>query len=276
MPLILDGRKVRDEIRAQLKEYFADFARKNGFAPALAIIQIGDNPASNAYIRQKVIFGESAGAQVIHKKLPESVIEKEVENCIKELSKNKNVFGIIVQLPLPAHLNRERILNLVPVAKDVDGLAVENKFVPATGRGVFELLSYYNISVKNKKVAVFGRSRIAGGPIAKFLSQKGALVSVINSQTAVEEAKKISQASDVVVAAIGKPKHIGAEFFRNDKTQIVVDVGINKNAEGKLVGDVDFENVAPMVFAISTVPGGVGPMTVTALFENLKDASIGA
>jgi len=257
---------VRDEIRARLKNDFAECA------PALAIMQVGDNISSDAYIKQKTIFGESAGARVILKKLTTEASESEVKNCIENLSSDKSVHGIIVQLPLPAHLDKERILNMVPIEKDVDGLAAGSPFIPATARGVFELLSYYNIPVKDKNVAVFGRSRIAGGSVAKFLSEKGALVSVLHSKTPVEEAKRISRASDIVVVAIGKPKYIGVEYFRNDKTQVVVDVGISKSSDGKLIGDVDFEKVSPLVAAISPVPGGVGPMTVAGLFENLRAA----
>ncbi|MDP3661316.1 MAG: bifunctional 5,10-methylenetetrahydrofolate dehydrogenase/5,10-methenyltetrahydrofolate cyclohydrolase [bacterium] len=288
LPLILDGRFVRDAIRKRLKKEFISIRE----APTLAIVQVGDNAASSAYIKQKMLFGESVGVRVIHKKLPADASEKDAADCMHALATNPSVSGIIVQLPLPAHLNRERILDLVPPEKDVDGLSAASRtrlaagdargFVPATARGVVELLSHYGISVSGKKVAVFGRSIIAGGPIAQLLSEKGAQVSVCNSQTSVTAAQKVSRASDIVVVAIGKPKFVGQEYFRDDKTQIVVDVGINRMATGaalqeevpraNLVGDVDFEEVKNMVAAISPVPGGVGPMTVACLFENLRDA----
>lgn len=287
-PLILDGRVVRDAIRKRLKKEFVVLTN----TPTLAIVQVGENPTSSAYIKQKMLFGESVGAPVIHEKLPAGANESEVASCISALSANPSVFGIIVQLPLPPHLEKEKILNLVPPEKDVDGLSAASRtrfatgdasgFVPATARGVFELLLHYGVSIAGKKVAVFGRSLIAGGPIAQLLSAKGARVSVVHSQTPQNEAQKISRKKDIVVVAIGKPKFIGRDYFRSDKTQIVVDVGINRTETGetlqeemphaKLVGDVDFESVKILVAAISPIPGGVGPMTVACLFENLRDA----
>lgn len=264
-PLILDGRAVRDAIRARLKKEFT----KN--KPTLAIVQVGDDSASSAYIRQKMLFGESVGARVVHKKLPNHATERDVAECIDALAADRSVSGIIVQLPLPPHLEKVKTLNLVPRGKDVDGLTDGSPFVSATARGVYELLAHYGISVRGKKVAVFGRSLIAGGPIARLLTAHGAEVMVIHSQTPIEEAKRNARASDIVVVAIGKPQYIGREYFRDDRTQVVVDVGINR---APLVGDVDFDAVKYMVAAISPVPGGVGPLTVAALFENLRDAII--
>src|SRR3989344_994405 len=286
--LILDGRTARDEIRARLKKEFNALTQPR----ALAIVQVGDDHASSAYIRQKILFGKSVGVEVIHEKLPSDSREQAVADCIFALSANPSVAGIIVQLPLPAHLERERILDLVPHEKDVDGLSSASRtrlaavdasgFVPATARGVGELLSRYGISVVGKKVAVFGRSLIAGRPIGQLLSAKGARVTVLHSKTPKAEAQRISRASDIVIVAIGKPCFIGSEYFRSDKTQVVVDVGINRTATGvalfeevprvNLIGDVDFDIVKNMVVAISPVPRGVGPMTVACLFENLRDA----
>ncbi len=287
-PLILDGRAARDEIRARLKKEFGMFAKPR----ALAIVQVGDDSASSAYIKQKILFGKSVVARVIHEKLPVGANESEVADCISALSANPSVSGIIVQLPLPVHLEKEKILNLVPGDMDVDGLSAASRarlaagdasgFIPATARGVYELLLHYGVSVSGKKVTVFGRSLIAGGPIAQLLSAKGGRVTVLHSQTPIAEAQKISRNSDIVVVAIGKPKFVGRAYFRDDKTQIVVDVGINRMTTGvalqeevpraNLVGDVDFDAVKNMVSAISPVPGGVGPMTVACLFENLLDA----
>lgn len=301
LPLILDGRAVRDAIRKRLKKEFAALTHP----PTLAIVQVGENPASSAYIKQKMLFGESIGAPVIHEKLPVDVNEDGIDDCIHALAANPSVSGIIVQLPLPPHLEKEKILNLVPPEKDVDGLSGASRtrlgagdtsgFVPATARGVLELLSHYGVSVVGKKVAVLGRSLIAGGPIAQLLSAKGALVSVVNSKTPTDEAQRTSRKSALVIIAIGKQRFIGREYFRSDKTQVVVDVGINRIATGErlleevglnrssgavgrtdlrksVLGDVDFESVKTMVAAISPVPGGVGPMTVACLFENLRGA----
>lgn len=276
IPLILDGRAVRDAIRKRLKSRFV------AEAPVLAIVQVGSDPASSAYIRQKMLFGESVGARVLYRQFPHDIPETKLLAEIKELNRDPRALGIIVQLPLPPHLDKQKVRNAVARAKDVDGLAEGSPFTPATARGVLELLSYYGISVTQKNIAVFGRSLIAGGPIARLLAAQGAEAMVIHSQTPTEEAKRISRASDIIVAAIGKPKYIGAEYFRGDQTQVVVDVGINRVTTGealaeevprvKLVGDVDFEKVKNMVAAISPVPGGVGPMTVAALFENLRGA----
>lgn len=267
IPLILDGRAVRDAIRKRLKSRFA------AEAPVLAIVQVGSDLASSAYIRQKMLFGESVGARVLLRQFSGELSETELLAEIEKSNRDIRVSGIIVQLPLPPHIDKQKIRNAVARAKDVDGLAEGSPFTPATARGVYELLSHYGISVERKKIAVFGRSLIAGGPIARLLAAQGTEVTVIHSQTPTEEAKRISRASDIIVAAIGKPKHIGAEYFRGDRTQVVVDIGINR---APLVGDVDFEKVKDMVAAISPVPGGVGPMTVAALFENLKDARVKA
>lgn len=284
MPLLLDGKKVRDEIAAKLREKIAAFSSK----PKLVILQVGGNKESAAYIRQKKSFGENIGAVVEHMRFAAEVPLPELLSVIQQFNNDCTVHGIILQLPIPPHLNRQKLLDAVALEKDVDGLAQGSTFIPATARGVFELLSHYGISVADKKVSVFGRSFIAGGPIAQLLSARGARVTVLNSKTPTEEAQAISRKSDIIVVAIGKPKFIGLEYFRNDKTQIVVDVGINRVATGEalaeevppldktrgrqLVGDVDFESVAPLAAAISPVPGGVGPMTVASLFQNLVEA----
>lgn len=289
LPLILDGRVVRDEIRARLKKEFvagAPLVRRGG--GTLAIVQVGDDPASSAYIKQKILFGESVGARVLHRQFSHDIPETKLLAEIEKLNREVRMSGIIVQLPLPPHLDKQKVRNAVARAKDVDGLAEGSPFTPATARGVLELLAYYGIAVAGKRIAVFGRSLIAGGPISRLLAAHGAQITVIHSQTRTEEAKRISRTSDIIVAAIGKPKYIGVEYMRDDKAQVIVDVGINRVATGEalteevppldktqgkhLVGDVDFEKVKDMVATISPVPGGMGPMTVAALFENLKDA----
>mgnify|MGYP001560393110 CR=1 FL=1 len=279
LPLILGGRAVRESIRARLKEAFA--RQKGG---ALAIVQVGANEASNAYISQKKKFGIELGVQVVHAQFPEDISEPALIAEIKKLNADTSVGGIIVQLPLPTHLNKEHIQNAVALEKDVDGLAHGSKFTPATARAVSELLIFYGIAVAGKRVAVLGRSRLAGAPIAALLQKRGALVSVCHSKTM--NTKEITRAADIIISAVGKPRFLDKLYFRNDQTQVVVDVGITVVTERgvekleeeipkrRLVGDVDFENVKGMVSAISPVPGGVGPMTVAALYENLLDASI--
>jgi methylenetetrahydrofolate dehydrogenase (NADP+)/methenyltetrahydrofolate cyclohydrolase len=265
IPLLLDGRRAQEQICARLYKAFAA-------QPAtLAIVQVGNNTASTAYIKQKIRFGERVGARVVYKKFPADISESDLLFEIDALNRDESVSGIIVQLPLPAHIGKQQIQNAVALAKDVDGLASGSPFMPATARGVLELLAFFGIAVVGKAAVVFGRSAVAGGAIARARARAGPRVSVVHSQTPSEEAKAVSRASDIIVAAIGKPKLLGSAYFRSDRKQVVVDVGITRG-ELALVGDVDFEKVAPIVAAISPVPGGVGPMTVAALFENLHDA----
>ncbi|KKU77049.1 MAG: C-1-tetrahydrofolate synthase [Parcubacteria group bacterium GW2011_GWA2_47_64] len=286
--LLLDGKKVRSEIAERLRERIAKFSS----SPVLAIIQAGGREESNAYIARKKAFGESIGAKVLHIRLPESVSEDELIERIKALNIDANVHGIILQLPLPEGYSKQRIIDRILPEKDVDGLTFaqsarrakgeKEAMTPATARGIVLLLEFYNISISGKKVAVLGRSALVGAPTAEALSSAGAKVTVCHSKTV--NTKEITRASDVIVVAIGKPKLIGREYFREDKTQTVIDVGITavrgsgitrlqeEIPSRQLAGDVDFEAVKDMVAAISPVPGGVGPMTVAALFENVVEA----
>ena len=278
MVTFLDGKKVRDEIARTLREQIAKFSSP----PVLAIIQVGEREESTAYIERKRACGKSVGAVVQHIQLPESVNETAVIRQIGALNADAGVSGIIVQLPLPTHLDRVRIQNAVAPRKDVDGLGAGSQFTPATARGIVELLEFYHIPIRGRKAALLGRSALVGAPTAGYLAQKGTVVTVCHSKT--PNTREITRASDIVVVAIGKPRLIGADYFRTDRTQIVVDVGITSVKDGgmmhleeeipkrKLVGDVDFDSVKNMVAAISPVPGGVGPMTVAALFENLVDS----
>lgn len=296
MAIILDGKKARVFYTSLLKERILKIAKK----PALAIIQIGNREESSAYINQKKKFAEEIGVGVLHLNFLENISEKDVISKIDELNKDDDINGIILQLPIPENLNKEKIINTINYKKDTDGLTKENlerrttnqgSIVPATARGVLELLNFYNIEIKNKKVAVLGRSELAGSPIAFVMEKAGAEVTVCNSQTPIEEEKKITKNSDIVIIAIGKPEFLNKDFISQNKQQVVVDVGINsvfgdkngfsKNADVKLleevktvkrlVGDADYRNIIDLVSAISPVPGGVGQMTVLGLFENLID-----
>jgi 5,10-methylene-tetrahydrofolate dehydrogenase/methenyl tetrahydrofolate cyclohydrolase len=279
MPLILDGRKARDFYTTTL----IDRVNALSAVPALAIIQIGENAESTAYIGQKKKFGEKIGARVEHVKFAADVEASDVEATIAKLNARDDIHGIIIQLPLPAHLDKLALINAIDPAKDVDGLTDENqklleegrpRFVPATAKGVMHLLDFYSIPIANKKAVVLGRSRLVGRPIAEALRAKGAHVTVCHSKT--EDVPRIAKEADILVVAIGKPLHVDAHYIGKSDT-VVVDVGINSieaNApEGiskrKLVGDVDSDDIGPAVSAISPVPGGVGPMTVLSLFDNL-------
>ncbi len=263
MTLILNGRKAQ----AALKERLVARLAKLNAKPTLAIVQVGAREESNAYIARKKEFGEEIGAGVELVRLSEDATEPEILSVVQRLNTDPQVHGIILQLPIPAHLNKQRLLDAVVLEKDVDGLATGSTFTPATARGVLSLLQFYQIPTEGKKVAVLGRSALVGAPTAKALREAGAIVTVCHSGT--KNTKEITRASDIVVVAIGKPKFVGADYFRDDQTQVVVDVGITSLAEEGVVGDVDFEKVKEIVAAISPVPGGVGPMTVGALFENL-------
>lgn len=286
--ILLDGKKVSDDIAEKLRKQITAFSSP----PALAIVQVGEREESSAYIERKKIFGKSIGVSVRHILLPELSGETVVLGRIRELNADALVSGIIVQLPLPPRLNCQKIIDAIAPEKDTDGLtsvqAAARKAVragavtPATARGVMELLRFYQIPIRGKKVAVLGRSALVGTPTAEALRRAGAEVTVCHSKTT--NTKEITRASDIIIVAIGKPKLIDESYFRGDKTQVVVDVGITSVTEKgterleeeipkkKLVGDVDFEAVKDRVAAISPVPGGVGPMTVAALFENLVSA----
>ena len=250
--------------------------------PTLAIIQVGKREESNAYIARKKKFGESIGASVLHEQFEENVSTEVLLSKIARLNADASVHGIIVQLPLPPALDKTRIQNAILPRKDVDGLGEASAHIPATARGIAELLAFYGILVRGKKVAVLGRSALVGAPTAELLQKKGAKVTVCHRDT--PNTKEITRASDVIVVAIGNPHLIDASYFRDDRTQVVVDVGVTavrkegfvrlEEEIGKVMlkGDVAFESVKDKVSAISPVPGGVGPMTVAALFENLLDS----
>ncbi len=275
MAKILYGKPVREKIIEETKERITNL----GFSPTLAILQVGEREDSTAYIKQKQKFGAQIGVQVILKQWKDAGKEKLEEEIISELEKlnqDKSVNGIIVQLPLPENLNTERIINAIGESKDADGLRglrEDNESLlvtPATAGAVLALLDFYNIEVKDKQVAVVGRSRLAGGPIATELERRGASVRVCHRETTDNE--KVCRESEVLIVAAGQVGLITKNFVNKD--QVVIDVGINRVLSlgvSKLVGDVDFAEVEPIVKAISPVPGGVGPLTVACLFRNLVD-----
>lgn len=278
MARILDGRVVRDNLRVELREAFEKVESR----PTLAIVQVGDRPDSTTYVTSKIKFGESVGVGVLLNKFDQSISEEDLLDEIDKLNKDESVDGIIVQLPLPQHINSEKIINSINSGKDVDGLktSLPDLITPATGRAVAELLKFYEINVADKKVVVIGRSRLAGGPIAKMLEHKGALVTVCHKGT--PNIPVLTQEADILVSAAGVPNLITKDYVKEG--QVVIDVGINRILKErgenkiidpgyKIVGDVAFDEVEPVVAAISPVPGGVGPLTVACLFMNLLDLS---
>jgi methylenetetrahydrofolate dehydrogenase (NADP+) / methenyltetrahydrofolate cyclohydrolase len=279
MPQILDGKIARDFYKNSLIEKIGRLS----IVPSLSIIQIGDNRESTIYIEQKKKFGVSIGVPVNHLHLPENSSFEEVDKIIRVENSKREVGGIIIQSPVPAHLDFLKLVNLIDPKKDVDGLTDENqkllesgqpRFIPATAKGVMFLLDFYKISIVGRRAAVLGRSRLVGHPIAEILKNRGAIVSVCHSKT--KNTVEITKQSDIIVAAIGKPELIDASYIQQGS--IVIDVGINsikgekleeEVPKRKLVGDVNHTSVSNLVSAITPVPGGVGPMTVLSLFDNL-------
>jgi len=282
MPKILDGKIVRDQIIADLKKQIGGFKT----VPNLAIIKIGENPDSDAYIKNKINFARKIGVNAYIVAFPENDSAKITQDmllaAIEKLNKDESVNGIIVQSPLPAQLDWAEAVERVAPEKDVDGLCSVNvkklldndktTLIPATAKGILSLLKYYKISVKGKKVVVMGRSALVGKPVATLMMNNGATVTVCHSKTVDED--KETRTADILIVAIGKAELVGADYVKEGA--VVVDVGINSvvNADGtrKIYGDVDFESVKDIVSAISPVPGGVGPMTVSSLFQNLVEA----
>lgn len=286
MPQILDGKIARDFYKKDLVERIGRLS----FSPTLSIIQIGDNRESSIYIDQKKKFGLSIGVRVSHVHLPGHATFDEVADTIRTENSNEEVSGVIIQSPVSGHLDFIKLVNLIDPKKDVDGLTDENqkllaegkpRFIPATAHGVMLLLDFYKIPVFGKKVAVLGRSRLVGGPIAKVMGMKGANVTVCHSKT--PNTAEITRQSDIVIVAVGRPEFIDRSYIREGA--VVIDVGINSPRgeklekleeevpKRKLVGDVGFSNVFGIASAITPVPGGVGPMTVLSLFDNLISAS---
>ena len=278
---ILSGTAARDALIPALIER----VKRLSYIPTLAIIQVGDRPDSTSYIRSKKLFAKKVGVAEKHIQASEGISQAELTKIIQECNADALIQGIIVQLPLPSHLNRDETIDAIDPRKDVDALTSyrigrwqkdQHALLPATARGVKELLAYYDISLAGKKVCVIGRSKLVGEPIAAMCRNGGATVAVCHSKTPDISAETLQ--ADVVIAAVGKPGLIQARHVKPGQT--IIDVGIN-TVKGekleeeiggrKLVGDADFEGIKDIVVAITPVPGGVGPMTVLGLFENLID-----
>ena len=273
MAQILDGKVVRDQIAKELESRIKNLESR----PKLVIIQVGDNPESNTYISQKIKFGEKIGALVNHQKFPADISESDLNSKLLTLNSDPLTHGIIVQLPIPESLNKEEIIESINPAKDVDGLSsvnlkklMENDqtgFVPATTKGILTLLDHYQIKVEGKHVVVVGRSTLVGKPTALALLNLDATVTVCHKQTG--DIKPFTKTADIIISAVGKPGLITKNHVSKD--QVIIDVGTTV-VDGKLKGDVDFNEVSKIVSAISPVPGGIGPMTVASLFQNLLQA----
>lgn len=269
---ILDGKKTSQKLLEKLQQEVCTLAKK----PVLAIMLVGENLASLIYVNAKLKKAESIGFKAILKQLPSNVTEKEIIANIKEWNNDPNINGILVQLPLPKEINKNIILNSIDPIKDVDGLTAYNSglfytgqepyAIPCTTRGIIMLLKEYNIEIEGKHVVVIGRSNLVGKPTAQAFLFENATVTTCHSKT--ENLESIIKTADIVVSAVGE-KIVNGKILK--KNSVVVDVGIFRTPEGKISGDVEFESASQVASYISPVPGGVGPMTVTALMYNLLD-----
>lgn len=269
MVQILDGKKYADEICENLKIEISKLSKK----PKLAVIVIGDNPASQIYVKNKHKKAQYIGFDSLIVSLSQDVTEENILEHIFILNEDDDVNGILVQLPLPKHINQQKIIEAIDPVKDCDGFTSYNfgklslgykpYAIPCTPKGIIKLIEHYNISVEGKKALVIGRSNIVGKPISILLQQKNATVIMSNSYT--QNLKSISQTADIIVSAVGKPYFINKDFIKNDA--VIIDVGINRTDCG-IKGDVDFESCCEKASYITPVPGGIGPMTIAMLMEN--------
>lgn len=269
-PHILKGLAPREALREKLALQVRAFSS----VPKLVIIQVGDREDSNVYIKQKIDFGRSIGVDVIHKKFPGTTTQDELQKEIESLNADSSVTAMIVQLPLPSHIPTS-VLECIESKKDVDCLTEYHQeqlakgamySSPATAKAVLTLLTYYKVPIIGKHAVVIGRSTLAGGPIAELLKISGAAVSVIHRET--KNPQELSCTADILVVACGVPRLVTKEWVNSSLSTTVIDVGIHRSLDG-LVGDVDADSVYPYVHALSPVPGGVGPLTVACLFEQL-------
>lgn len=284
MSRLLDGKQLSATIRGEIKIEVAAFQAKNGRAPGLATILVGDDPASHTYVANKIKGCSDVGIVSIHKPLPASTSIEELKSVMKQMNADPAVDGILLQLPLPNHADSTPVLEIMDPKKDADGLHPYNlgqlfeyknwsemasgkSPLSCTPHGVIQILQRSQISVAGKHAVVLGRSKLVGKPIAMMLQALDATVTMCHSRTA--NLKDVCRQADILVAAIGKAKFVGADMVKDGA--VVLDVGINRDAAGKLCGDVDFDAVKDKASAITPVPGGVGPMTITMLlFNTLK------
>jgi methylenetetrahydrofolate dehydrogenase (NADP+)/methenyltetrahydrofolate cyclohydrolase len=271
--MILEGPPVAKKILSEVKEGVGEL----GFSPGLAIIRVGENPASKTYVGTKLRRAKECGINGVEHHLPEDATREEIAVLIEELNEDESVHGMIVQLPLPKHLNPSLLLELISPKKDVDGLhpcslgrLFEGSpgFVPATPQGVMEMLDFYKIPIAGKNAVVVGRSSMVGKPMAALLLNANATVEICHSKT--DNLGGHTKRADILVVAVGKANLIAADMVKEGAS--VVDVGMNRDAEGKLCGDVDFENVIKNA-SVSPVPKGVGPLTVACLMKNVLKAA---
>ena len=277
MATIIDGKELAKKIRKELKVE-CDNLKEKGINPKLAVIMVGDNPASKVYVRNKSRACEEIGIEYEEFLLQDNIKQEELISLIKKLNEDKSINGILLQSPIPEHLNINEAFKTITYRKDVDGFTPssvgklcigEDTFISCTPYGVMKMFEEYNIDLTGKNVVILGRSNIVGKPLIQCCLAKNATVTVCHSKT--KNIEEYTKKADVLIAAIGKAKFVTKDMVK--KGVVIIDVGINRNEQGKLVGDVDFENVEPLASYITPVPGGVGPMTIAMLMNNVIKAA---
>ncbi len=276
MAKIIDGKTISMEIKEEVKEQMEKL-RQEGKKAALAVIQVGADPASSVYVNNKKKVCAYVGIESLAYELPEETTEEELLALIGKLNGMEECNGILVQLPLPGHINEDKVIDAIDPRKDVDGFHTKNvgalcvgqrAFLPCTPAGIIQLLVRSGIEMEGKECVIVGRSNIVGKPMALLMLRENATVTIAHSRT--KNLKELCKRADILIVAMGKPKFIGREYVKEGA--VVIDVGIHRNENNKLCGDVDFEDVKDLCSAITPVPGGVGPMTIAMLMKNVHEA----
>ena len=277
MALIIDGKKISTEIKDETRDKVAEL-KAQGKEISLAVVQVGDNPASCVYVRNKKKACEYVGIKSVSHELPEETTEAELLELIDKLNNDHTINGILVQLPLPAHMDENKVIDAISPYKDVDGFHLMNVgalstgqkgFISCTPYGIIQLLKRSGIEIAGKHCVVIGRSNIVGKPMSMLLLRENGTVTIVHSKT--QNMKEITKQADILVVAIGKPKFVDETFVKDGA--VVIDVGINRDEDNKICGDVDYDKVFDKVSAITPVPGGVGPMTIAMLMNNCLEAA---
>lgn len=273
---VIDGKKISTQIKDELKEKVQEY-KNNGVTITMAVIQVGDDPASSVYVGNKKKACAYIGIESKAYELPEQTTQEELLELIDRLNKDATINGILVQLPLPKHIDEKSIINAIDSKKDVDGfhpVSVGNLsigqpgFVSCTPAGIIQLLKRSDIDIEGKECVVIGRSNIVGKPISLLMLRENATVTIAHSKT--KDLKEVTKRADILIVAIGKPKFITSDYVKNGA--VVIDVGIHRDENNKLCGDVDYEDVSSVASAMTPVPGGVGPMTIAMLMTNCVES----
>lgn len=276
MANLIDGKKISKEIKDELKAKVEQY-KKEGKECSLAVIQVGNDPASSVYVGNKKKACEYIGIGSVSYELPEETTEQELLDLIAKLNNDRKINGILCQLPLPKHIDEDKIINAISPEKDVDGFHPQSVgslvigqpgFVSCTPAGIIELLKRSSIEISGKNCVVIGRSNIVGKPMSLLMLRENATVTICHSKT--KDLQAVCKQADILIVAIGKPQYIGAEYVKDGA--VVIDVGIHRDENNKLCGDVKFDEVEPVASYITPVPGGVGPMTIAMLMNNCVSA----